>query len=198
MKVVVSLIFAFFLLGCSRTVPPKVEYRLSPSVESKESSLSSCKEQSIKVLHAFSPRYLTTSDMSYTLGQNEQYSYSQSKWVTSPNSTVSNELIKALQDADIFKQVQTFKSIGKSTLVLETEIEDFMQYYSLDEKSSFVHVAINLSVIDAKTNEVLSAQKIQSRVEVSELNAKGGVMALQKALEEVLGQSVQFLQKSCK
>jgi len=197
MKVVLSLIFSLFLLGCSRTVPPKVEYKINSHGAKSIVSSKSCSDETLRVVQAFTPKYLMTTDMNYVLGKNEQYIYTQSKWVETPATIITDELQKVLRESKIFKQVTSFKSRGKYTFVLETNVEDFMQYYSQDETKSFVKVIISLSMIDAKTDETMTSQRFQSRKSVQELNAKGGVIALQKAFNEVLNKSVLFVQKSC-
>ena len=73
-----------------------------------------------------------------------------------------------------------------------------MQYFSADEKSSHSNVTIVLTLIDTKSNLVLATKSFSSRVEAQQINAEGGVIALNKALKDVVIESGEWLGGVCK
>lgn len=184
--------------ACSTKTPVVVKYKISSNLELDPTNVTKCKEQSIKVSSTFTSSNLMSKDMSYTQGGSKVYEYSESAWLNNPNRSVTRELIKMLRDSDIYKSVQESKSRSKSDLVVESTLEEFMQYYSDDLKQSYVIVRINFSIIDTQTSEVIAEETFKSRVESKSLDADGGVKALNIALKEVLSDSSQWFVKGCR
>ena len=195
----ILVILAFFLfLGCSTTLPPKSEYRLSPDIAIKKLSADSCKDKSLKVAQAFSTSTLMSRDMSYGLGNSKQYIYSESQWASTPNRAITAEFLKLLRDSKLFKSVQISKSRSKNDFILEINIEDFMQYFNKQSSASFAKISISLTLIDAKTNKVFATQTFRTKLDVETLDANGGVSGLNRALSEVLSQSNIWIAGVCK
>jgi cholesterol transport system auxiliary component len=125
------------------------------------------------------------------------YSYSQSRWNNSPNQEISSQILSAIRDAKLFDSVQNAKSRSKSDLILEINIEDFMQYYSDGLSASYVNVVMNFTLIDAKTNKTLATKGFSTKKDVKSLDATGGVEVLDAALEEIISQGLDFLGGAC-
>ena len=193
---ILPLIYIF--LGCSTTVPAISEYKIKTDVIAKQFPQSGCKKESLKIAQAFSSSNLMTRSMGYGQGDYKQFSFSESQWAESPNRTVTSEILAYVNETGLFNNVQTSKSRSENGLLLETNIEEFMQYFSEDAKESYVNVVITLTLIDTKTNKVLSAKSFDRKVEVSTMNAEGGVIALNKALNDVIVQSGEWLGSVCK
>ena len=188
----------FLLVGCSTTTPAVSEYRIDVELAPVVSIETGCKEKSLKVAQAFSPTFLMTHDMNYGQGAYKQYKFTQSQWAESPNRAISTELVEYLKSTKLFKNVQISKSRSKNGLLLEINIEEFMQYFSEDEKTSFVQVRINLTLIDAQSSRVISTQTFKSKIEVESINAEAGVEHLNIALEDVFKNSGEWLNEVCK
>ena len=200
MKLYISIfIIAIFLGGCSTAEPPMIEYRVSvkPTIE-KESSAQGCSKRSLKVAAAFSSSSLMSMDMNYALGDNKQYTYSQSQYATSPNYVITSEVLKLLREMKIFKTVQISKSRSRNDYILEISIDDFMQYFSEAEKSSYVNVVISFTLIDTKDSTSIATRTFSSKVNSSTLDAEGGVKALGIAFEEVLNSSSKWFTEVCR
>jgi len=189
---------AFLFIGCSTTTPAISEYRINVKPTSSAFTQTGCKEKSLKVAQAFSSTSLMTHDMNYGQGTHKQYKFTQSQWAESPNRAISTEIVEYLKSTKLFKNVQISKSRSKNGLILETNIEDFMQYFSEDEKESFVSVRINFTLIDVKTSRVLATQTFESNIKVDSINAEAGVENLNIALEKVLNNSGKWLSEVCK
>jgi len=199
MKVLYSfIVFLVLLSGCSTTKPTVVEYKLSLE-DLKASGLSDgCKDKSLKVTQAFSSNSLMSLDMNYMIGKSKIYSYSQAQWDNSPNKEITSQIVQLLRDSKLFKTTHNSKSIVKSDMILETTIEDFMQYYDEKISTSYVKVSINMTLLDAKTAKVIASKTFSTKLKSTSLDAEGGVDALNKALRDVLEDSLKFLSEVCK
>ncbi|EQB39917.1 hypothetical protein M947_04870 [Sulfurimonas hongkongensis] len=196
-KIYLIAILMFLLSGCSITRPAITEYRLSLKDFSSKNYPNSCKDKSLKVSSAFSSNSLMTLEMNYMQDRHKIYSYSQSRWNNSPNQEISSQIFSALRDAKIFDSVHNAKSRNKSDLILEINIQDFMQYYSDDLSASYVNIAICFTLIDAKTNKTMATKSFSAKKDVKSLDAAGGVEALDTALGEIIDESLDFLSGVC-
>lgn len=193
--ILISLFFIF--TGCSTTLPTVVKYKISPQLVLEAQENSMCSTKSVKVSSAFSNPSLMSKDMSYVKGVSKVYEYSESAWLNNPNRVVSREFVKMLRTLGIYKSIQSSKSRTRSELVVEIDLEEFMQYYSDDLNSSYSLVNINLSIIDSKTSKVIATKNFRSKVDTKTLDADGGVKALNMALENVLNKSAKWFIRSC-
>ena len=198
MQLVLIAIITFLFVGCSTTTPAVSEYRINAETIPSTFTQTGCKEDSLKIAQAFSSTSLMTHDMNYGQGSHKQYRFTQSQWAESPNRAISAEILEYIKSTKLFKNVQISKSRSKNGLVLETNIEDFMQYFSQDEKESFVQVRINLTLIDVKTSKVLATKTFESKIEVDSINSDAGVRQLNIALENVLISSGKWFSEVCK
>lgn len=191
--------FVIFLFGgCTKTVPAISEYKVNSNVYEKSFNAEGCKDKSLKIAQSFSPSVLTNLDIMYGVGEHRQFRYSQSKWVQSPNSAITSEIVNFLKSTELFSSVNVPKSRAKTDYILEANIENFMQYFSEDEKSSFVKVSITFSLIDTAKNSVIATKNFKMTQRAQTLDAEGGVIALNKALKEVLEQSGFWLNERCR
>jgi len=196
-KLYLIAITIFLLSGCSAPKPPVIEYKISTKSVNSSSSSEGCKRKSLKVSQAFSSNSLMSLKMSYVQGEHKIYSYSQAQWNNSPNQEISSALVKALRDSKLFRNTSSSKSRSRSDLILEINIEDFMQYFNKDLTTSHSNVVISLTLIDARSREVLATKTFSAKKEVQILDASGGVKGLDLALQEVLTEGLKFLNKAC-
>lgn len=189
MKVFITIVTVLLLSGCVGVQPPMNEYKLNSHMPTSKSKTQSIfEDKSLKVAEAFSPNTLMSLDMNYVQGVNKQFAFSQAKWATTPNQAITAKLLELLRDANLFKNIQVSKSRSKSDLILETNIEDFMQYFSEDFKESYSSVVLTLTLIDFNKNSVIVTKTFRSKVNAKSLDVEGGVVALDAALYEVLSQ----------
>ncbi len=199
MKTVLIIITLLFISGCTTLKPAVTEYKLL-AADAKEISTDAngCKDKTIKVSQAFSLASLMSLKMEYAEPQNRVFSYSQSQWQESPNDLITLEILKSIRDSKLFKSVQFSKSRGKNDFILESNIEEFMQFYSKDLKRSYVNAVISFTLIDSKTNRVVESKTFNSKVDAKIPNAQGGVEALNTALSEIIFQNIEWLNGACK
>ncbi len=197
-RVIFIPILIFILSGCSGAQPPVTEYRIDSKISNSALDSKGCLDVSLKVAQAFSPSKLISQDMSYALGDHKQFTYSQSQWADSPNRAITSEIVKLLRETELFKSIQISKSRSKNDWILETNIEEFMQYFNEDSTSSYSSVSISMNIIDSRTNYVIATKSFRSRIETKTLDAFGGVKALNNALRDVLQQSAEWFEGVCK
>ncbi|MFA5233197.1 MAG: hypothetical protein WC390_02275 [Sulfurimonas sp.] len=194
----ILIILTIFFSGCTTIKSPVTEYSVVTKELKKENVARGCVDKSLKIAQAFSENSLMSLNMDYTQETNRVFSYSQSQWRESPNSLVTSELLKSISNSKLFSSVHPSKSRVKTDLILETNIDEFMQFYTQDMKKSFVHVGFSLTLINAKTNSVIKSQYFSSKVDAKTLNAQGGVEATQNALSEIMFQNIDWLGGVCK
>lgn len=189
---------AIFLSGCVTLKTPITEYRLEVAHEGVKSLSKGCKEKSLKIMETFSPNSLMTLSMEYAEAEGRVFAYNLSRWQESPKDAVAMEILKDIRASEIFGSVDTAKSRSKSNYILETNLEEFLQFFSKDMKSSYADVVISFSLIDTKTNGVISHKTLSARVETKSADAKGGVEALNSALAKVLKENRVWLEEVCR
>jgi len=198
MKTVAALIVAFLFMACSRTYPAITEYRIAPSgVTSTEIIQSSCKNETLKISQVFVKSSLMSKEMKYVVGEYQEYAYNQSEWAEYPNKAITDVIVEYLSRANIFSNVSSYKSFSSSTYTLETNIAEFTQYYSKDEKNSFVRLDITFSLVDNATGKIVDSKHIFKEKKTKATDAQSGVVALNELLFESLREMQMWLAKSC-
>jgi cholesterol transport system auxiliary component len=198
MKLILITTFIVLFSGCITKTPSVTEYKITSDNSVVTSDSKRCKNKSLKVSQAFSSTSLMSESMNYSLPKNRVFSYSQAKWRESPNHLITNEVLKKVRATKLFKDVQVSKSRSKSNLILEINVEDFMQYFTDDLSNSHAVVSISFSLIDSSTNLVIATKVFNSKVDTNSNDANGGVEALNSALSSVLFEATNWLEKVCK
>ena len=184
--------------GCTVTQPYIVEYKISPKITNEKSSAKMCKNKSLKIAQVFGSSSLMSHSMKYSKNEYEEHSFTESKWATTPAVAINESIVQSIRSKNIFSNVSSFKSRSRSDFILESDVEEFMQYFSDENNNSFVKVSITMSLIDAKNSQVVKSKKFTKKMNVENINAKSGVQELNIALQKVLDQSNEWLEGICK
>jgi cholesterol transport system auxiliary component len=193
-----TLVVFLFLSGCTVTQPAITEYKLHPQTVETHFDITTCKQKSIKIAQTFSSSALMSQKMHYAKDMYGEYTFNQSEWSDSPNKAITAELVKSIRDSHLFMSVQSYKSRSISEYTLESTIEEFMQYFSDDNASSYVEVIISMTLIDTESGQVIDSMLFIKKVDAKTPDAQGGVVALNEALSDVLRQGNLWLSKACK
>jgi len=194
----VWIILIVFLAGCSVTKPYVSEYTLAPKLENKDYLSKMCKEKSLKIGQVFSSNSLMSHKMKYITDEYQEFAFTQSEWARSPNRLISDELIKGIRSSGLFFNVNSFKSRAKTDLLLETHVEKFIQYFDNNSEKSYVEVVITLNLINMKKSKSISHATFNSKLDTLSVDAKGGVVALNSALSNVLLKTNDWLEDVCR
>jgi len=192
------LIMMVIFTGCTVNVPHISEYRIDAGESETVFTQKSCSDKSLRVSQVFSSSSLMSKKMKYAHGSYIQNDYSESQWALSPSRALTSEILKSVRSSELFSSVLSYKTRSRSNYMLESSVEDFMQYFSEDEKNSYVRVAIVMSLVESKSGEVVSSERFIVKKETKSSDAKGGVEALNAALKELLSQSNKWLSEECK
>lgn len=198
MRAILITLALFFLSGCTTLKPSIAEYNITIEDLDIAKSESGCKERSLKIAKAFSSTSLASLRMDYTEFGNRVFAYSQSQWQESPKSIITSQLLKNIRESELFKSVHSSNSRVKSDLILETNIEEFMQFYTQNLQESYVKVVLSSSLIDVKTNSVVAIKTFNSKVDTKTLDASGGVEAFESALSKIISQNIEWLNGVCR
>lgn len=198
MKTLFIAILLFMFSGCSTTTPVVSTYRLAPTMSDDAVNVQSCKSKSLKVAQLFSSTALKTTKMHYALSDYEEFAFNQSEWVESPNAAMSALLVQSITKSNLFSSVSSYSSRSKTDYVLEGNIDEFQQYFDEENRKSFVKVKVSLALIDKKSAKILKTTRFKIKKESDSLDAKGGVKALNLALETVLKNTNGWLGEACK
>ncbi|MEA3228341.1 MAG: ABC-type transport auxiliary lipoprotein family protein [Campylobacterota bacterium] len=199
MRYYIPILFVSFLfLGCTPSSPKISEYVVNVKMDTPTFVEKGCSDSSLKIGQAFSSNSLMLLAMNYGLGDYQQLTFSQSLWSESPNKAITSALTQYIKSTQLFKNVQIAKSRSRNNLLLEINIEDFKQYFSEDEKSSYVNISIDLTLLNLKTGRTIETKTFESKEIVEENSAKGGVIALNKALQKIFIESGIWLSGVCR
>lgn len=198
MKSYLFIIWIILLSGCTKVMPPITQYRVSAKEFDIKFSNTKCHDKTLKIQRVFASPILMSRNMSYVELDNKEYNYSQSQWSQSPNTALSYEILQHIRDAQIYKNVIDSQSQGISDVVLEINIDDFMQYFNKSNTKSYAKVKMSFTLIDMKSAKVIASKSFDAIVETKTLDAEGGVDALNKSFEHVMFDSIKWLAKVCK
>jgi cholesterol transport system auxiliary component len=197
-KLTLSVLALFLLSGCTITNPPISAYRVF--IPKNQSSLeeSYCRDKSIKVALSFAKNSLMTEKMKYAKDHYSEYAFSESEWAQSPSKAITHEIFETLRASKLFKSVQNYKSRSKSQYILESSIEEFIQHFDTESKSSYAVVSLSFVLVEEKTSQVVDSIHLSKNIPVKSLNAKAGVEALSEGLAQILHEKNIWLAKACK
>jgi ABC-type uncharacterized transport system auxiliary subunit len=198
MRYILAILLVAVFVGCTTTYPPVTEYRIEALPKRVNFKQSSCKAHSLKVSQVFVKSALMSKKMKYVVNAYEEYAYNQSEWAEDPNKAITDVLVSDLEQTGIFDTVTSYKSFSSSDYTLECRIADFTQYFTENEKHSFVKIAMTFTLIDNKTAKVIATKTIQDKMDTKQADAKSGVVALNRLLQKSLVSLNSWLAGSCR
>ncbi len=189
--------FAPFLLilltACvSQTTPPVTVYTITPQWEDNTKSNQEASNYNMSVLKILPIRSIdafTSRNIIYTDKQYSQNPYIYSRWSDAPVKMLQTMFQVQLEKSGQFKAVLASTSSARASLNLECTLYDFSHHLNPDNTSNGV-VRVGCYLINNKNRSVLAHQELLAFIASPTENAQGAAMALNKAVNEV---SVQLL-----
>ncbi len=185
----------FILSGCVDKQPHVSEYVLQKQLQIPQAKQTQCFEKSLKVARSYGSSLYMKEDMLYGVNQYQIETFTKSKWAIAPAKAINAQIVDMLREMKLFSTVHSSKSLSYSDYILESNVDEFLQYFSQDD--SYVKVTVSFALIDHKNVKTVAAKSFSAQVNVDELNAKGGVEALNKALDEILLEVSKWLGEVC-
>ncbi len=191
---------ALFSMGCSvKSTPPVTEYAIiGKSVGYDRLKDTHCRDASLKILEPFGSYEYSVNELHYVVLPYEENSYTQSAWVQPVSTMLYNEILKAIRESRIFATVSNYSSVAKGDYVLEIEINDFKQYFTPSQKRSYIVSDMTFTLVGGGDFLPVSQKVVYKKIKTKELNAKGGVEALNQAQQETIEEVVKWLEGTCK
>lgn len=198
MKTLLSAFLLLLMTACSTTYPAVTQYRIAPQESVQTLHKSSCKQHSVKVAQAFVRSSLMSKKMKYVVGEYQEGAFNQSEWAEDPNRAITDAIVKSLQSSSIFESVASYRSFSASDYTLESNVAEFTQHFSLDEKSSYVKIDITFRLVNNQTMQVVAVKHIVKELAAKKADAPSGVEALNVLLTQSLREMQEWIAKSCK
>ena len=198
MKTLLSAFLLLLMTACSTTYPAVTQYRIAPQESVQTLHKSSCKQHSVKVAQAFVRSSLMSKKMKYVVGDYQEGAFNQSEWAEDPNRAITDAIVKSLQSSSFFESVASYRSFSASDYTLESNVAEFTQHFSLDEKSSYAKIDITFRLISNQTMQVVAVKHIVKELAAKKADAPSGVEALNVLLTQSLREMQEWIAKSCK
>jgi cholesterol transport system auxiliary component len=190
-KILPALALALFA-GCSIHAPAITEYSLI-STESLNNLSSITTYKTIRLNAPVTLSSLATKSIYYTSSKQESGSYLYSIWSDTPSSMIENTLFLTLQQSNLFSIVAPSASWAKTDYLLESNIALFHHRINSNGTSDGV-IDTSYRLVDTTTKKVIASKHFFLTQPAESNNAKGGVVALQKGLQVLNLQTLQWLE----
>lgn len=192
MKTFLSFFTLFIMSGCTIHTPNITEYSLStPTSFVYVSTFTSSKTLQIATTKTLPS--LGSKSIFYLTSNQEVGRYLYSRWIDTPSSMIENSFTHALQKRALFSTVIPASSHAKGDYLLESNLHAFYHRIHDDQTSDGV-IDITYRLIDTKSKTTVATQRFTLIHPSKTNNAKGGVDALNNALNSLNGQVIQWLQ----
>ena len=169
--------------ACSTTYPPYSSYDIELKSSAVVKKAKACSKETLRVDNVSTSQPLMSTKMYYVSGV-ESYSYTVSEWSERPSEFITEAFVTALQKSNVFCNVISADSKAKSHYLLESRVDTFMQYYNEAQTKSYAKISVSFFLVDTKTQEIVAHMHFEKEEPCESLDAKGGVKALKKLLQE--------------
>ena len=195
-----TAVAALFLLltGCAvqQTAPAVNEYRLQPLKIEKRAARDACTEKTMQVSLTLAPDLFKGRQIHYAGADFAHYTYNRARWAQSPDRQLRHLFESAMEQSGLYKSVVTYNSQAYNDLFFEPKINDFMQYFNADG-SSWVHIDMELTLMDQDTSRVLSTLHVEKQAPTESSDALGAVKAFNALVHETLNETIGWLDDVC-
>ena len=116
--------------------------------------------------------------------------FTKSEWAESPSKMVQVLLEKSLNNSHYFHGVITLPSYARYHYLLNTEIIDLKQLFVTN--GSYYQIKVKVDLIDARNARLIASKTFTTKRSAHENNARGGVIAANHAMADVLRKITRF------
>lgn len=178
----------------SSAAPPK-HYIIQTSITPKK-IFSICKKKKSLFIYSTtnSPLY-DSNKMIYIKNNNQLGYYSRHAWAIAPAAMINKEMIKSIQQSQLYKNVIIAPFSGLIDQRLSSQLLDFQQNW-LNNKESVFQISLAVQLISAQNNQIIASKIFTANIPVFPSTPEGGANAANIALMKVLSQLNIFLQKN--
>ncbi len=98
-------------------------------------------------------------------------------------------------ESNLFASVLDYRSNAETQWRYEVRILDAIQYFN--GETSHIKLSMDFVLIKNVGREIVSSKHIEMEIPSKTLDAKGGVLALNEALDKIVRQNISWLQSEC-
>ncbi|MDO9207536.1 MAG: ABC-type transport auxiliary lipoprotein family protein [Sulfuricurvum sp.] len=193
MKIFLSLFTLFILSGCTTHTPNITEYSLTTVHPSSADIPTVSSPKTLQLATTKTLPSLNSKSIFYLKTNQEIGSYLYSRWIDTPSSMIENAFTAVLQKSALFSAVIPASSHANGDYLLESNLHAF--YHRIhDNQTSDGVIDITYRLINTKSKATVATKRFTLIHPSQTNNAKGGVDALNNALNSLNSQVVQWLQ----
>lgn len=133
-----------------------------------------------------------STNMYYQQQPYQLQSFAKNAWLNTPSDMIANNIVENLNQLRLFKAVFNNVNPGANvSYILNSRLISLYQDFT--HKPSVLVMSVQLTLINAKHNQVLASQIFTYNVPCTEDTPYGGVLAANKALGEFLNDMDRFV-----
>ena len=186
------LALTVLLGGCAALQPPKVENQTLYVLAAKPLPQAAGPRHDL-VVEVTQPRAwpgFGTAQMAYVRRAYELDYYAASRWADTPARMLQPLLVRALEQTGSFRSVIRAPGIVPADARLDTEIVRLAQDFTV--QPSRVELTLRAQLVDVRERRVIASRVFNEIENAPHENADGGVVAVNEALQRLLGQVAEF------
>ena len=189
-KFIFLIAVAFFITSCGfKELKPLKLYRFdTPKVYTKKHKY---KGKTLKVNYPISTKESLSYKMLYSYNNQTIGSYLNSQWAFNKGKLLEGYIINALSKAELFSSVVPYDSIVNEDYRLEVVVNNF--YNLVENGKSYAILDIRFTLIDMQENRPIKTKEFRYKEAAPSVDAKGYVEAVNKALEKMANDLIEWL-----
>ena len=160
------------------------EYNLAPEQQNPVQETER-KPVSIKLSPIVASQAFSSTDLYYVDGRFGQNRYAYSRWGDAPVRMLQIVLQDGLEQSGLFRAILPSSSMVRADFRLEATLFDFTHHIRADGSSEGV-VRMRFYLLDNRYGKLLGSQQFVSRIPADSNDARGGVIAINTAVAEIL------------
>jgi len=187
-----AALLALLLSGCSALQPPRVEQPTLYLLDAPP-GLAARQPQRDLVIEVDAPRAqagFDTAQMAYVREPHRLDYYAGNRWVDAPARMLAPLLVEALGRSGAFRAVLRAPNSVNADLRLDTELVRLQQDFRT--QPSRVQLTLRAQLVDLRANRVIATREFDAEESASSEDARGGVIAANRALARILGELIAF------
>lgn len=189
-----SLLIVLLLSSCSIFPPVKTDNYTSYVINTvPDVTRQSSGHKTLYVSQVAANPFYDTNEMAYSTQPYQVDYFAKNKWSEPPAKMLRPLIIQSLQNTKHFHAVTSTTSSVSYDYILNVKLIELRQLFIC--KSSFVILKINAEIINARSGKIIASRRFVIRKSVRYLSPFGGVVAINKAVEEMLKELDHFCMK---
>lgn len=188
------IFFSILLTGCFSPVslPQKNLYTLAANTKSQVAKYHSTK--TLLVMATQATDELSTQKIAYVNKPYQLAYFTKNSWIAEPADQLTAIITNTLQQTHYFKAVVTTPFVGVTDLKLNTYLYQLQQNFLVNP--SVEQFKLSAQLVNAATGKLIAEKTFQYAIQAPSNNPYGGVVAANKAVQQMLQGLVNFVLRS--